>query len=320
VTSACRWIAADFGGPEVLRLVGFEVPAPGEGQVRIEVRACGMNPADAKHIAPGQDRSLLPLPIGYEVSGVVSAVGAGVTGLAAGDEVVAPAIGGYTTALTLRAGQVYAKPSALTFAEAANLLLAGTTAADMLHTSGAANGDTVLLHGGAGAVGVSVLQQARVLGVRVIATASMANFGFVERFGAVPVEYGPGLLDRVRGAAPEGVVAALDTVGGQEAGDVSLALVKDRSRVVTIADAPRANADGYVFVGASNSASGPYRASARPRILELAASGSLVVPMAATFGFDEAPAAFTMLTSPHPPGKLALVILCLTTASRRRSS
>jgi len=320
VTSAYQWMAVDFGGSEVLRLVGVDVPAPGEAQVMIEVRACGMNPADAKHIAPAQDRSLLPLTVGYEVSGIVSAVGADVSGLAAGNEIVAPAVGGYTTALTLPAEEVYAKPSTLTFAEAANLLLVGTTAADMLYASRAAEGETVLLHGGAGAVGVSALQQARVLGVRVIATASKANFGFVERFGGVPVEYGPGLLDRVRAAAPRGVAAALDTAGSQEAGDVSTALVKDRSRVVTIVDAPRARAEGYVFVGASNPASGRYRASVRPRILELAASGSLVVPIAATFGFDEAPAAFVMLTSPHPPGKIALVILWLTTASRRLSS
>jgi NADPH:quinone reductase-like Zn-dependent oxidoreductase len=155
-------------------------------------------------------------------------------------------------------------------------------------------------------VGVSVLQQARVLGARVIGTASPANLSFMECFGGVPVEYGPGLLDRVVAAAPEGVAAAPDTVGSGEAGDVSLALVKDRSRVVTIVDAPRAKTDAYVFVGASNPASAPFRAAAAPQIVALAAEGHLVVPMVATFAFDDAPAAFAMLTSPHPPGKIAL--------------
>jgi NADPH2:quinone reductase len=154
---------------------------------------------------------------------------------------------------------------------------------------------------------VSVLQQARLLGVRVIGTASKANFDFVKFYGGTPVEYGPGLLDRVRAAAPEGVVAAVDTVGSDEAGDVSLALVTDRDRVVTIADAPRAKADGYVFVGSSNPASGPYRARARGRILNLAQDGDLVVPLAETFRFPDAPAAFAALTSRHPPGKLALL-------------
>jgi NADPH:quinone reductase len=152
-----------------------------------------------------------------------------------------------------------------------------------------------------------VLQQARVLGVRVVGTASPPDFDFVRRFGAIPVEYGPGLLDRVRAAAPEGIAAALDTVGSQEAGDVSLALVPDRKRVVTIAAAPRAEADGYIFVGASNPASGPFRARARSRILALAEAGDLIVPMAETFKFDDAPAAFAALTGPHPPGKLALI-------------
>ena len=220
MTQASKWVAVDFGGPEVLRMIDVDVPDPGPGQVRIDVRAVGMNPADAKHIAPGQDRKLLPLPLGYEVAGIVSALGPD-TRLASGggevgDEVVASQVtGGYTTAITVPASSVFAKPPALTFPEAANLLLVGTTAADVLHVSGAREGEIVLLHGAAGAVGVSVLQQARQLGVRVVGTASPASFGFVRRFGGTPVEYGPGLLDRVRAAAPEGIAAALDTAGSE---------------------------------------------------------------------------------------------------------
>jgi NADPH:quinone reductase len=310
--TARKWVAVDFGGPEVLRNMEVDVPEPGPGQVTIDVRAAGMNPADVKHIAPGQDRALLPLSVGYEVAGALMAFGPD-TELASGrgavgDEVVAAMVdGGYTTAITVPASDVFAKPSTLSFPEAANLLLVGITAADLLYTSGAKEGETVLLHGAAGAVGVSVLQQARLLGVRVVGTASKANFEFVQSYGGIPIEYGPGLLDRVRAAAPEGIAAALDTVGSDEAGDVSLTLVADRNRVVTIADARRAKADGYVFVGSSNPASGPFRARARSRILKLAEDGDLVVPMAETFEFADAPAAFAALASPHPPGKLALV-------------
>jgi NADPH:quinone reductase len=313
MTRARKWVAVDFGGPEVLRCIDVDVPDAGHGQVTIDVRASGMNPADAKHIAPGQDSKLLPLPIGYEVAGVVSALGPGTDlasgGGAVGDEVVASQVtGGYTTAITVPASSVFAKPTTLSFAEAASLLLVATTAADLLHASGAREGETVLLHGAAGAVGVMVLQQARQLGVRVIGTASPSNFDYVRQFGGTPVQYGPGLLDRVRAAAaPGGVAAALDTVGSDEAGDVSLALVSDRRRVITIAAAPRAKADGYVFVGASNPESGPFRANARGGILKQAQDGGLVVQMAQTFAFDNAPAAFAMLTSAHAPGKLALV-------------
>ena len=309
---ARKWMAVQFGGPEALRSIEVDVPEPGPGHVTIAVRGVGMNPADAKHIAPGQDPGLLPLSIGFEVAGVVTALGPGTEfasgGGAVGDEVVASQVtGGYATAITARASSVFAKPAALSFPQAANLLLAGTTAAELLHRSGARAGETVLLHGAAGAVGNSVLQQARLLGIRVVGTASRANFGFVAQFGGTPVEYGTGLPDRVRAAATEGIAAALDTVGSREAGDVSLALVADRSRVVTIADAPRAQADGYVFIGASNPESGPFRARARSRVLDLARRGGLVVPMAATFPFEDAPAAFKLLTSPHPPGKIALV-------------
>jgi NADPH:quinone reductase len=312
MTEARKWVAVDFGGPEVLRCIDVDAPDPGPGQVTIGVRAAGLNPADAKHIAPGQDRSLLPVSIGYEVAGVVTALGPGTQlasgGGAVGDEVVAwPVTGGYTTAITVPASSVFARPTTLSFAEAASLLLVATTAADLLHASGARPGETVLLHGAAGAVGVMVLQQARQLGARVIGTASPSNFDYVRRFGGTPVEYGPGLLDRVRAAAPEGIAAGLDTVGSDEAGDVSLALVDDRTRVVTIAAAPRAEADGYVFVGASNPESGPFRARVRSRLLQQAQDGELVVPMAQTFAFEDAPAAFAMLTSPHPPGKIALV-------------
>jgi NADPH2:quinone reductase len=309
---ARHWVAADFGGPEVLECNEIEVPRPRHGQVTIEVRACGMNPADFKRIAAGQDRTVLPLPLGFEVAGVVTELGPGTElasgGGTVGDEVIAALVaGGYATAITVDAADVFAKPSTLSFPEAAGLLLTGMTAADMLDACGVQPGETALVHGAAGGVGTSVLQQARTLGVRVVGTASPANFDLVRKFGGVPVEYGPGLLERVRAVAPDGIDAALDTVGTVEAGDVALALVSDRSRVITIVASPRVQADGYVWVGASNPRSGPFRAQARGRIIALAAAGELTVPIAQTFAFDDAPAAFAMLTGRHAAGKLALV-------------
>src|SRR5271170_4998510 len=107
MTQARKWVAVDFGGPEVLRMIDVDVPDPGPGDVRIDVSAAGMNPADAKHIAPGQDPKLLPLSIGYEVAGIVSALGPDAElasgGGTVGDEVVAQVAGGYTTAITTSA-------------------------------------------------------------------------------------------------------------------------------------------------------------------------------------------------------------------------
>jgi NADPH:quinone reductase-like Zn-dependent oxidoreductase len=225
-----------------------------------------------------------------------------------GDEVLAsPISGGYATALTVAATDVFAKPAGLTFAEAANLVLVGTTAADMLHVTGVAKGETVLLHGAAGAVGVSVLQQARLIGAQVIGTASERNFDIVRQFGGSPVQYGDGLEARVRAAAPGGVVAALDTVGTDDAIAVSLALVADRARIVTIVAADRAKAEGFQSIGASNPASAPFRAKARAPLIQRAAEGSIVVPIARTFPLGEAKGALALLLGPHPSGKLALI-------------
>jgi NADPH2:quinone reductase len=309
---AVQWLATDFGGPEVLKQAPIELGPPEAAEVMIEVRAAGMNPADYKHFALGQDPSLLPLRVGYEVSGIIAAIGPGTEitsgGSAVGDEVVAfPIIGGYASHVTVKASDVFAKPANLTFPEAANLLLVGTTAAEMLHVTGVQDGDVVLLHGAAGAVGGSALQQARLLGATVIAVASKANFDVVERFGGVPVEYGPGLEDRVRAAVSAPVDVALDTVGTDEAIDVSLATVADGARIVTIAAPGRAKSDGLRWIGGSNPESGPFRASQRTRLLRMAAEGHITVPIGATYPMNEAPSAVTALIGKHPYGKLALV-------------
>jgi NADPH:quinone reductase-like Zn-dependent oxidoreductase len=309
---AVQWVATDFGGLEVFDRVEVEVPSPIEGEVTIEVRAAGMNPADYKHVASGSDRSVLPVSVGYEAAGVITAVGPNTRiasgDVAVGDEVLAFRIsGGYASSLTVAAADVFAKPANLTFPEAANLLLAGATAAEMVHVTGVSAGDTILVHGASGAVGVSVIQQAKLLGARVIGTASEKNFSVVERFGAEPVAYGEGLEQRVRELAPNGVDAALDTVGTDEAVRVSLALVGDLGRIVTIAAAKQAAEHGFRMIGGSMPVSAAYRASIRSHLIQLAADGALVVPVARTFPLAEAIAALELLKGEHPGGKLALI-------------
>jgi NADPH:quinone reductase len=306
-----RWIAPGFGGPEVLRRTTFDPAPPGLGDVTIEVRAVGLNPADYKIFASG-DPARLPMPVGFEVAGVISAIGRDTQiasgGGAVGDAVLAFRVsGGYATALTVPAKDVFAKPPMLGWAEAANLLLAGTTAAEMLHVTGARAEETIVVHGASGAVGVSVLQQAGQLGVRAVGTASESRFDVVREFGGVPVAYGEGLQERLRAAAPGGYAAALDTVGTDEAVDTSLALVADRERIVTIAAFGRAEGAGIQAIGGSMPASAAFRDSARAGLIDLAGAGELVVPIARTFPFAEAPAALELLRTGHPGGKLALL-------------
>ena len=167
-----------------------------------------------------------------------------------GDEVVAFRVpDGYSSALIASADDVFAKPATLSFPQAANLLLVGTTAADTLDVAGVSDGDTLLVHGAAGGVGTSVVQQAVLVGATVIGTAGERDFDAVRGFGATPVAYGPGLQERVRKAAPDGVDAAIDTVGVDEAIDVSLALVSDRRRIVSTAAFRRVKQDGFQVVG-----------------------------------------------------------------------
>ncbi|MEU4015582.1 NADP-dependent oxidoreductase [Microbacterium sp. NPDC028030] len=305
-------MATGWGSPDEWEFVAHQVAAPEAGEVTIRVRAAGVNPADAKHVASARSGLELPVPIGYEVSGELSALGPdtriGSGAASVGDEVIAFRVrGGYATELTVPAEKVFAKPSTLSHPEAANLLLVGTTAAEMLAIAGAGPGETILLHGASGAVGVSVLQQARLRGVRVIGTAGAERFDEVRRFGGIPVRYGDGLRRRVLEVAGGRVVAALDAVGTDEAVDVSLEVVADRRRIVTIAAFARAESEGIVAIAGSMPDSARFRDGVRSELIALAQNGDLVVPVARTFPLDQAPAAHRLLSSGHPGGKLALI-------------
>jgi NADPH:quinone reductase-like Zn-dependent oxidoreductase len=306
-----RWVAERPGGPEVFQLVSYDVPPPVRGEVTIEVRAAGVNPADASHVEQGK-RGPFPRGVGYEVAGVLTAVGPSTTiasgGGAVGDEVLAFRVfGGWATDLTVPARDVFAKPAVLSFGQAANLLLAATTASEMLHVAGVGPGDTVVVHGASGAVGVSLLQQAALIGVRVVGSSSDERFAEVRRFGGEPVAYGAGLEQRVRRTAPEGCVAALDCVGTEEAVDVSLALVSDRARIVTIAAKQRGTEVGIKVIGGDLPDSAAYRDSVRGDLVRQAAEGRLEVPMARTFPLERALEAAELLRGRHPGGKVALL-------------
>ena len=300
-----------FGGPEVLAVVEMPTPLPQEGEVIVRVRAAGVNPVDRKMYSGAFHGANTDLPsIGLECAGVVEAIGPQVTTAAIGDEVIVyPVTGAYADVVCVPATSLLPKPLSLSWPEAGGLLLAGTTAAHALHAAAVAGDDTVLVHGGAGAVGLMAVQLARGLGAHVVATASPRNHGLLRELGATPVTYGPGLLDRVRQATAGGVDAAIDTVGTDEALDVSLAVVSDPRRIASIAGSERRNGTGIAQLGYGPGQDPGFavRNAAREGLVERAGAGSHRVLVAATLPLTEAARAHEMVQSAHAPGKIVLL-------------
>lgn len=301
---------ADFGGPEQLHLTETDTPQPGAGEVRVAVRAIGVNPVDWKFYSGmmGRDPQLLSAA-GIEASGVVEAVGDGVEDWSVGDQVIVNSIptAGYADALVVPVSALFAKPEGLDFETAATVPVAGGTAAHALEVVDAKDGDVVLVHGGAGGVGSLAVQLARRRGARVIATASEANHDYLRDLGAEPVAYGDGLVDRVQALAPQGVDAAIDTVGSDEALDTSVALVQDRQRIVTIAGFQRAGELGIVAIGGGDEAERAIRTAAQPHVAALLATGDLTQPIAGTYPLEETAQAHRDSKAGHTRGKLVVV-------------
>ncbi|WP_230194147.1 quinone oxidoreductase family protein [Streptomyces coriariae] len=309
-------MAGAYGGPEVLSVIDEAVPEPGPGQVRIAVRAAGVNPFDQKVYsgAFGADPGNLPLRLGLEAAGVVTAVGDQATGPAGpvevGDEVIAyRAPGAYAAELVVPASSVVPKPANLSWEQAGGLMLAGVTAVHALEAIGLRKGESVLIHGAAGGVGLMAVQLAVARGATVLGTASPAKHDLLRELGAVPVAYGPGLADRVRAAAPEGIQAAADLVGTDEAVDVSVELVADRSRIATIAGIVRGAQAGIKLLGGSPGADPgtDIRAAARLQLTEAAEAGRLRVLIAGSYPLSEAAAAHREIMTGHTSGKIVLV-------------
>lgn len=306
-------VAIAYGNPsDVVEIREAPTPVPGAGQAVVAIRASALNPIDVKTVRGmmGTDPAKLPLAVGFEAAGVVTAVGAEAVNssgrpLTVGDEVVVyRATGGLSTDVLAEGADVHHKPAGLSFDVAAGLLLVGVTAADTIATAAVTAEDTLLVHGGAGAVGAIVVQLAIAKGAKVIATASSANHDFLRQLGAVPVAYGDGLIDRVRDAAAGGVTVAIDTVGTDEAVDVSVSLVGARDRIVSIAAFGRA-AD-VTLVNGSSAQSKQNRREAIGGLLSDAATGQLVLDVAKVFPLDAAAQALTELASAHPRGKFIL--------------
>ncbi|MFH8634855.1 NADP-dependent oxidoreductase [Streptomyces lydicus] len=297
----------EFGGADVLALRETGKPEPGPGDVRVKVVAVGVNPLDYKRRYGWVEQfypTTFPAVPGLEFAGIVDALGEGVTEVAVGDEVFGWTRTGAYAEYAL-AGDIAPKPAELSFATAAALPVAGETAQRVLDELGVAEGETMLLHGAAGAVGQVAVQLAVALGVTVIGTASPANHDFLRTLGAVPVAYGAGLADRVRAAAPQGVDAVFDAAG-HDALPVSIALRGGTTdRIVTIA-ATDAAEHGVPF-----SAGGTPSEQVRAGLVKharLAVEGKLTVPVAETFALADAAKAQELSEAGHVRGKLIIEV------------
>jgi NADPH:quinone reductase-like Zn-dependent oxidoreductase len=294
---------SEYGDPEVLHVAEVDEPHAGPGQIRIAVRAAGVNPIDWK-VRSGMlaERPLAtPTTPGSDVAGVVDEVGEGVDDVAVGDDVFGFAIGGGAAEHTLLAHYAR-KPPELSWEEAGGFPVAVETGARTLDALGVGEGQTVLITGAAGGVGTAAVQLARLRGARVIGTASERNHDFLRSLGAEPTTYGDGLVERVRELAPDGIDRALDTAGRGALPDL-IELTGDAGNVVTIADysAPKLG----VRVSAGGGTERAYYALADAA--RYAQEGRFSLPVERTFSFADAAEAQRVSEAGHVRGKLVLV-------------
>ena len=300
-----------FGGPEVLELREVTEPHAGPGEVRVRVTAAGLNPMDwglaSRPEAAAHFGITVPSGFGYDFAGVVDEADGGAAGFAVGDRVYGGALGRAVADFVLvktpvtAAGALFRTPDGISDEVASTLPVAGSTAVAALAAIGLRSGDTVLIGGAAGGVGVFAVQLARLGGARVIGTASPGTFGFLRQLGAEPVAYGPGLADRVRELSPGGVTAATDLFG-LETAEAALALGVPPERISTVAAGP--NPPGGVRATGGIDA-GP---DAATRITDAILAGQITVPVAAVFPVEQIRDAVTLQAGRHVHGKVVVTL------------
>ncbi|MBO0872394.1 MAG: NADP-dependent oxidoreductase, partial [Pseudonocardia sp.] len=226
------------GGPEQESFLDVPIPQPGPGELLVRVRAAGVNPGDWR-LREGSYGDVGSAVLGREVAGTILEIGAGVSDFAPGDEVFGGCpgmVGGWAEQALVTAGFAAHRPDGVSPEAAATLPVAAGTAFDAVNQLALPEGATLLVNGAAGGVGVPVLQLARLRGIRVVGTASPAKHDLVAGFGAAPVAYGDGVVDRVRAAAPNGVDGVFDLVGGEALRTV--AALAPPNRLLSVADKP----------------------------------------------------------------------------------
>lgn len=301
------YVFTRYGGPETEALVDQDRPSPGPDQVLVAVRGAGVNPVDWKqrtgYRRPGGPARELPAVFGNEVAGVVEEIGADVTGFAVGDEVFgSPLAGGYATYALLPVAVTAHKPAALPFTDAATLPVAAATAYDGIRQLDLPAGATLLITGAGGGVGVAAAQIAHAFGVRVVGVASDGKKDFVESLGAVHVPSGPGLAEQVRAAAPQGIDAVFDLVGGDVLEEAAT-LLADRTKLITAG----ASQDEAERLGGARVARAR-TAAVLDEVAKLAVDGRLRPLVTRTFPLDRAAEALRTVENGHARGKIVIEV------------
>lgn len=291
-----------FGGPEVLEVVDVDEPTAGPGLVRVRVAAAGLNPVDSKIRRGGPVAQAFgvtpPTGIGMDYAGVIDQVGAGVTGWAAGDEVLGWASGTLADHILVPAESLFAKPSSLSWEVAGALGVVARAAAASVASLDLTAADVVLVSAAAGGVGIIACQLALAAGAKVVGTASVANHEYLAELGVVPIAYGEGLVERLRLAAPEGYTAVLDNHGADtiQAG-LELGVPADRINSIAVFGGP----PGVTFVGGQQATAEDFA-----KVVAGVADGSIKVPIQAVYPLADVAAAFARLDQGHLLGKIVV--------------
>ncbi|WP_292831089.1 zinc-binding dehydrogenase [Microbacterium sp.] len=296
----------EVGDPRVLYIGQVTDTAPGPGKVAVRVRAAGLNPYDSK-VLSGAIASTAPFPrrIGGDLAGSVEAAGEGAVyadgaPVRVGDEVLGRAAGAIAERVIAMASDLAPRPAGLAVEVAGGLHVAGLTAVAILDTVPIGPGDTVLVGGAAGGVGLIAAQLAVAAGARVIGTASARNHELLRSLGVEPVSYGDGLAARV--AARARLTAVYDC-HGRDALDAGITLGVAAEHMVAIA-AGSAGDELGVHVAGQRARTAANLAALAERV----ASGEIVVPVAATYPLDQVSAAFTAVAGTHAPGKIIVTL------------
>lgn len=294
------------GTPDVLQVMEFDTPVPGTGQVRVKVKAAGVQPVDCairgQGFSPPGVELRYPQILGNEFAGIIDVVGEGVEGFSVNDEVIGwSLLSSYAEYVVVPTTQLVRKPKSMLWEEAGVLTASGQTAHTALRELGISKGDTVLIHAAAGGVGTFAVQLARAWGATVIGTASPHNHDYLRSLGAIPVAYGEGLVDRVRELAPKGVDVAFDAAG-EDALRASVKLVHDKKRVGTIVAFDLSEELETVPIRSKRSVS---RLSELTQLYE---QGLLRVVISQSFPLHQAAEAHRAVETGHVRGKIVLTV------------